>query len=220
MNLIEVKNLSFSYDQYKYVLQNINMSFQKGKIYGIFGRSGAGKSTLLSLISGLELPKEETVFYKGKDLSKMDRNHYRCHDIGIIFQSYNLLPHLTGLENVILSMDINGMKKSNQEKKEIALTLLKKVGIDAVKANRPVLKLSGGEQQRVSIARALSYNSEVILADEPTGNLDKETEQEILNLLITLAHEDNKCVIIISHSSSVKNIADQTYHLVGGKVTT
>lgn len=216
MNLIEVKNLSFSYDQYKYVLQNINMSFQKGKIYGIFGRSGAGKSTLLSLISGLELPKEETVFYKGKDLSKMDRNHYRCHDIGIIFQSYNLLPHLTGLENVILSMDINGMKKSNQEKKEIALTLLKKVGIDAVKANRPVLKLSGGEQQRVSIARALAKEPEIMFCDEPTGALDEKTGKVVLETLIEANEKFNTTMLIITHNPGIAAIGDRVIRMNSG----
>lgn len=218
MSIIKIQNLSFSYDQYKYVLRDINLSFDTGKIYGIFGKSGAGKSTLLSLISGLEKTTPDTIFYEDKDLSKINRDQYRCNDIGIIFQSYNLLPHLTALENVILSMDINGMKEKKDKKREIALNLLKKVGLDEEKANRPILKLSGGEQQRVSIARALSYDCKVILADEPTGNLDKETEQEILKLLCDLAHKDKKCVIIISHSPIVRDITDQTYLLVKGKI--
>lgn len=216
MSMIKIKDLSFSYDQYKYVLRDINLSFDEGKVYGIFGRSGAGKSTLLSLISGLELTTNGHIFYEGKDLKQINRDRYRCTDIGIIFQSYNLLPYLTALENVILSMDINGMKMEN--KKEYALSLLERVGIDEEKSKRPILQLSGGEQQRVSIARALSYHAKVILADEPTGNLDKETEQEILDLLCDLAHKENKCVIIISHSPIVKKVTDKTYYLTKGKI--
>ena len=216
MELIQIKDLSFTYDNYRYVLRDINLSFQAGKIYGIFGKSGAGKSTLLSLLAGLEKYTTGSICYDGTELMNLNRDFYRCHDIGIIFQSYNLLPYLTAMENVILSMDISGVKV--EHKKEYALSLLEKVGLDSSQANRPILKLSGGEQQRVSIARALSYNCKVILADEPTGNLDKETEQEILELLVRLAHQEKKCVIIISHSPIVKEITDRTYQLSKGKI--
>lgn len=214
--ILELKDVNFTYDGYKYVLKNISLTFEKEKIYGIFGKSGAGKTTLLSLMAGLEVTTNGEVLYKGKDLKKINRDIYRSNEIGVIFQNYNLLPHLTALENVILSMDISNIKVKDRKKK--AYQLLKKVGIDEVKANRRILHLSGGEQQRVSIARALSYDSEIILADEPTGNLDKETEKEIIDLLVMLAHKEKKCVIIISHSDKVKDSVDEIKYLVKGKI--
>jgi putative ABC transport system ATP-binding protein len=216
LSILKVENLNFSYDLKKYVLKDINLEFEQGKIYGIFGKSGAGKTTLLSLMAGLEKLKEGDILYKDKSIKKINCDDYRSSEIGVIFQSYNLLPHLTALENVILSMDISKVKVKDKKKK--AYELLKKVGLDEKKANRKILTLSGGEQQRVSIARALSYDSEIILADEPTGNLDKETEEDILKLLIDLAHKDNKCVIIISHSTKVKQKVDVVYYLLNGKI--
>ena len=148
----------------------------------------------------------------------MNLDKYRCNEIGIIFQAYNLLPQLTAIENVILSMDISNLKVKDRKKK--AQTLLKKVGLSEELMNRRVLQLSGGEQQRVAIARALSYDSDIILADEPTGNLDPEMEDEIIDLLLDIAHKDNKCVIIISHSKDVKEKCDVIYHLVNGRLQT
>lgn len=216
MEILKLENISFTYDNIKYVLKDINLSFETGKTYGVFGKSGAGKSTLLSLMAGLEPCREGNIFYNGKNLQKINSDLYRSNDIGIIFQSYNLLPHLTALENVLLSMDIS--KYTYQNKREVAIDFLKKVGIDLEKANRKVLQLSGGEQQRIAIARALSYNANIILADEPTGNLDPETEDEILTILDEIAHKDKKCVIIISHSIRVKDRMDKTFNLVQGKI--
>lgn len=216
-NILKVENLSFTYNKEKFVLKDINMEFNKGTIYGIFGRSGAGKSTLLSLLAGLEVTKYGHIYYKGEDLSKLNLDNYRCNEIGIIFQAYNLLPQLTAIENVILSMDISNLKVPDREKK--AKSLLKKVGLNEELINRRVLQLSGGEQQRVAIARALSYDSDIILADEPTGNLDSDMEDEIINLLVKVAHQENKCVIIISHSKDVKKQVDKVYHLVNGKLS-
>ena len=216
MSILKIENINFTYDNEKYVLQDINLDFNINKTYGIFGKSGAGKTTLLSLIAGLEKIKEGDILYNNKSIKKINKDDYRSSEIGVIFQSYNLLPHLTALENVMLSMDIS--KKRIDNKKEKALKLLKKVGLDEKKANRKILTLSGGEQQRVSIARALSYDAKIILADEPTGNLDKETEEDILNLLISLAHNDNKCVIIISHSNRVKEKVDTVYYISNGKI--
>ena len=194
-----------------YVLKNINYSFEKGKVYSIKGKSGSGKTTLLSLISGLETKYEGNIYYKNKKLRKIDKDIYRNTNVGIVFQSYNLLPHLTSIENIILSMDISKVKVKN--KKEKALELMKSVGLKENYKNRRVLKLSGGEQQRIAIARSLSYNPEIILADEPTGNLDKETENEILDIFINLAHNENKCVIIVTHSENVCNKSDIIYEL-------
>ena len=212
--ILKIKNVSYRYkDAPKddYVLRNINYEFEKGKIYAIKGRSGSGKTTLLSLISGLEKRYEGEIFYKDKNLGKMNLDDYRSNNVGIVFQSYNLLPHLTALENIILSMDISKVKTEDKKKK--ALELMKEVGITSNMANRRILKLSGGEQQRIAIARSLSYNSEIILADEPTGNLDRDTENDILNIFKTLAHKQNKCVIIVTHSQNVCDSVDFVYEL-------
>lgn len=215
-SILKLDNLGFSYDNLKFVLKNINMEFKQGVCYGISGRSGAGKSTLLSLLAGLETSKYGHIYYKNQDLFKMNLDKYRCNEIGIIFQSYNLLPQLTAIENVVLSMDISNLKVSDRENK--AKTLLRKVGIREEMFSRRVLQLSGGEQQRVAIARALSYDSEVILADEPTGNLDPDMEGEIINLLLDIAHKENKCVIIISHSRELMKKVDEAYVLSKGNI--
>lgn len=211
---LKLTNVSYRYkDAAKndYVLKNINYSFELGKIYAIKGKSGSGKTTLLSLISGLETKYEGNIYYDNKDLKKIDLDTYRNTYIGIVFQSYNLLPHLTAVENIILSMDISKVKVEN--KKVRAIELMKSVGLDESFANRRVLKLSGGEQQRIAIARSLSYNPSIILADEPTGNLDKDTEDEILKIFKNLAHKENKCVIIVTHSKNVCDNIDIVYEL-------
>ncbi len=212
--VLRVENVNYRYKDAakdEYVLRNINYSFEKGKVYAIKGKSGSGKTTLLSLISGLENKYEGTILYKDKELKKMDLDVYRNTDIGIVFQSYNLLPHLTAMENIILSMDISKVKVKDKEAKSVEL--MKNVGLSSSLKDRRVLKLSGGEQQRVAIARSLSYNPEIILADEPTGNLDSETENEILKIFTDLAHEQNKCVIIVTHSQNVCNLVDEIYEL-------
>jgi putative ABC transport system ATP-binding protein len=212
MSILAIENLSYSYDKGETpVLKDINFEFEKGKIYAIVGRSGAGKTTLLSLISGLRKSTEGKILYDGKDISGLDREKYRSQNIGVIFQDFNLLPHLTALENVILSMDIAGMKIA--DKKEYALQMLKKVELNEEKANRRILKLSGGEQQRVAIARALSYDPEIIIADEPTGNLDGATEEAIMKILKGLAYEDGKCVIIVTHSPNISQSVDKVFSL-------
>ena len=212
--VLKTENLSYRYKDAakdEYVLKNINYEFENGKVYAIKGKSGSGKTTLLSLISGLENKYEGNIFYRDKELKKMDLDRYRNTDIGIVFQSYNLLPHLTAIENIILSMDISKVKV--KDKKAKSIELMKSVGLSSNLKDRRVLKLSGGEQQRVAIARSLSYNPKIILADEPTGNLDKDTENEILDIFANLAHNENKCVIIVTHSENVVNRADVVYEL-------
>jgi putative ABC transport system ATP-binding protein len=212
MSVLSIENLSYSYEEgSEPVFKDINFEFDKGKLYAIVGKSGAGKTTLLSLISGLRKSSEGKILYDGKDISTIDNEKYRSRDIGVIFQDYNLLPHLTALENVILSMDISGMKVNN--KKEYALKMLRSVDLTEEQANRRILKLSGGQQQRVAIARALSYNPEVIIADEPTGNLDEETENGIIDILKSIAYEDCKCVIIVTHSPNIEKNVDEVYRL-------
>ena len=217
-NILSVNKVSYRYSDAakdEYVLKDVDMNFELGKSYAIKGKSGSGKTTLLSLISGLEKKYEGEILYDGKKLSKMDLDKYRNKDIGIVFQSYNLLPQFTAEENIILSMDISNLKIKN--KKEKALDLMEQVGLDKSLAKRRVLKLSGGEQQRIAIARSLSYNPEIILADEPTGNLDKDTESDILKIFNDLAHKQNKCVIIVTHSENVCKLVDEVYELKKNK---
>ncbi len=151
------------------------------------------------------------MLYDEKDLKKMNLDKYRNTDIGIVFQSYNLLPRLTAIENIILSMDVSKVKIKDKKKK--ALELMQSVGLTKEHSKRKILKLSGGEQQRIAIARSLSYNPKIIIADEPTGNLDKDTENEILKIFKTLAKEQNKCIIIVTHSQNVCDSVDIVYEL-------
>lgn len=217
MSLLSLKDVSYRYEGAKRdVFNNININFEKGKVYGIIGKSGAGKSTLLSLISGLDTCKSGEVLYNGKSLKNIDRDLYRAKDIGVIFQGYNLLLNATAKENILLSMNISNSKHKNKD--QYVYDLLQDVGIDSDKANRKILNLSGGEQQRIGIARALSHNPDIIIADEPTGNLDNETEEKIMDILLSLAHEHNKCVIIVTHSKKVCTYLDEIWGLKSGKL--
>jgi len=212
MEILSIKNLDYTYDDGKSpVLTDINLDFKLGQVYAIMGKSGAGKTTLLSLISGLNQYKSGQIIYNGKDLKTLDKEHYRSREIGIIFQSFNLLLHLNAIENVMLSINLSKVKV--QDKKKHAIEMLGKVELSEEKAYRRVLKLSGGEQQRVAIARALSYNPSIIIADEPTGNLDGETEAQVLKILKNLAHVENKCVIVVTHSEKVADESDVVYRL-------
>lgn len=212
--ILTLKDVSYRYNDAKdneYVLKNINYEFELGKTYAIKGPSGSGKTTLLSLLSGLETSYEGTIKYDNKDLKTINLDKYRNTYIGIVFQSYNLLPHLTAIENIILSMEISGIKYDNKQEK--AIELMKSVGLKKEYKDRRVLKLSGGEQQRVAIARSLSYNPNIILADEPTGNLDKKTENDIMNIFNKLAKDENKCIIIVTHSENVCSHVDKVFEL-------
>lgn len=211
MSILQLKDIGYSYDGRTKVLNNINYEFEKGKVYGIVGRSGAGKTTLLSLLSGLTSPTQGKILFDDKDVKSIDRYQYRSRYVGVIFQSFNLLPHLTAVENVELSMRASGKKISN--KRSLALSLLEKVELDEALAKRRILKLSGGEQQRVAIARALSYGPDIILADEPTGNLDLATQEAIMDIFHRLAKKENKCIIIVTHSPEVANSVDEVYEL-------
>lgn len=211
MSILSLKNVSYRYEGAKVnVLNDVNYEFERGKIYAIIGKSGAGKTTLLSILSSLAAPTSGEILLDGKDIKNIDKYDFRSSLVGVVFQNFNLLTHLTALENVVLSMDIS--KKKIRNKKEHARELLQKVSIDEEDINRRVLKLSGGQQQRVAIARALSYDPEIILADEPTGNLDIETQNEIMAIFRNLANE-GKCIIIVTHSLDVAREADVTYEL-------
>ena len=215
MSILSVQHVSYIYENTKQpVLKDISVDFEMGKLYSIIGKSGSGKTTFLSLLSGLDACTEGEILYDGKDLSEINRDFYRARDIGVIFQGYNLLLNKTAYENIELSMAIS--KAEQQGDKAYILNLLKSVGINEDTAYRKVLKLSGGEQQRVGIARALSHDPAIILADEPSGNLDHETENEIIRILADLAHEQNKCVIIVTHSRKITKKADEVFGMNKG----
>lgn len=217
-SVLTLKNVTYQYDgAKKNVLKGINVAFERGIVYTIVGKSGAGKSTLLSLISGLDVSTGGEVLYGEENLKKIDRDKYRAESIGVVFQGYNLLTNATAVQNIALSMNISNSPE--KDKKAYAYALLKKVGIDMETANRKILRLSGGEQQRVGIARALAHNPAILIADEPTGNLDKDTENDILNIFSELAHKEGRCVIIVTHSQEVTSIADVVYGIQDGQLS-
>lgn len=211
MSVLTLKDVSYSYDKRKMVIKNMNLDFEEGTLYAIVGESGAGKTTLLSMLSGLTKPTMGEIIYNGKNIAKMNPYTYRSKYVGVIFQSYNLLPHLNAVENVILSIDVS--RKKIQNKRQKAQELLRSVGLGEELWDRRILKLSGGEQQRVAIARTLAFDSDVILADEPTGNLDGRTQNAIMDIFMRLAREQNKCIIIVTHSPEVAQMVDVKYEL-------
>lgn len=210
MDILQLEDVSYTYNGKDNVVEHVSLSFEKGKIYAIVGKSGAGKTTLLSMMSLLTKPASGKILYEGKDITNMDPYVYRSHYAGVIFQNYNLLMNLTALENVMLSMDIS--QRKIEHPKAYAKALLEKVGLDEDEMNRRILKLSGGQQQRVAIARCLSYEPKLILADEPTGNLDGETQSEILSIFQALAKEGH-CIIMVTHASEVAACADEIFEL-------
>ncbi len=197
MDILEIKNVTYNYsNSNENVLSSVNQKFEIGKFYAIIGKSGAGKSTLLSLLAGLDKPQKGQILFKGNDIEKDGYSNHRKNNISLVFQNYNLIDYLTPIENVRL------VNKNASE------TILFELGLDKSQINRNVMKLSGGQQQRVAIARALVSEAPIILADEPTGNLDVDTASEIIEILKKLAKERNKCVIVVTHSKEVANSAD------------
>lgn len=217
MSILSLNKVCYQYEgTKKEVLKNITYDFSEGKLYVIMGKSGSGKTTLLSILSGLDLATSGEILLNNQSLKNINRDDYRAQNIGVIFQGYNLLTNATALENILLSMNISKSKKKNKD--QFALSLLESVGIDQEKASRKILKLSGGEQQRVGIAKALSHNPKIIIADEPTGNLDPDNEKGIMEIFSNLAHNENKCVIVVTHSESVSKYADEILKLNNGNI--
>ena len=214
-NILSVENLSYSYDsggRKQKVLNDINVKFESGKIYAIVGESGSGKTTFLSLISALDKLQEGDIKFNSKSLRQITGQEYRLKYVNIVFQSYNLIKYMTAAENVEVASDFDGRKVNPNH-------YLEKVGISAEEGGRLVNKLSGGQQQRVAIARALASNSPIIMADEPTGNLDEDTEEKIIEIFRDLAHKDNKIVVIVTHSRQVAKKADKILTLRRGKLS-
>lgn len=221
MTYLQVKNIDYFYqdgDQRRYILRDLSVNFKKGVFYSILGQSGSGKTTLLSLLSALDKPKSGEISIEGKTIDMIGFESYRRNKVGVIFQSYNLIPHLSAYENILLAMSITDNPLPT-DISQVAYNLLDYIGITKTKADRLVTKLSGGEQQRVAIARALATNVDIILADEPTGNLDEAMETEIVDIFKRLAHDHNKCIIVVSHSNEVAKEADVSYYLRKGILT-
>ena len=221
MSSILLEDVSYTYlTKYQKVdaVKEVTCGFERGKLYAITGESGSGKSTLLSLLAGLDNPTKGNIQIDGKNLREMDRDKYRRKDISIIYQDIRLLPLMNAIENVILPMAINGIPK--KDRKEKAIQCLEKAGVKEELYKKYPKMLSGGEQQRVAIARAMSNGGSVILADEPTGNLDSENEERIVKMLQDLAHEFNYLVIVVTHSLEVANHADVVYKMKDGMLVT
>lgn len=219
MSILECKNVTYSYEgkyQKQEVLKGADAVFEEGKIYALVGKSGSGKSTLLSLLAGLDIPKSGEVLFQGQSTSKMDLDYYRREDAAVIYQNYKLFPMLTVLENIMYPMELRGIKRKEAEKQ--AKKLLNKVMLSEEMLHKFPAMLSGGEQQRVAIARALTLSSKLILGDEPTGNLDTENSDNIIELLIKLAHEEKYCVIIATHDVSILDRMDEVYRVKDGRL--
>ncbi|AVQ40389.1 ABC transporter [Clostridium botulinum] len=212
--VLEFKNVNYSYKdggKELVILDSVDFNFEGGKFYTILGASGSGKTTALSLASALDSPKSGEILYEGKDIKKIGLTNYRNQYIGIVFQAYNLINYMTGIQNIITAMEIT--KNEISDKKQKAYELIEKVGLTKEEGDRSILNLSGGQQQRVAVARALSTNAKIILADEPTGNLDSKTSIDIIKLFQKLAHEDNKCIIMVTHSLEIASMSDVIINL-------
>jgi putative ABC transport system ATP-binding protein len=218
-SLLEFNDVHYWYkheNQKQDILKGINFTFEKGCFYTITGPSGSGKTTMLSLAGALDIPKEGIILFEGKDIRKIGLSFFRNKYVSIVFQAYNLLPYMTALQNVVTALEITGSSIKN--KKGFALETLSKVGISEEQAKQKVLTLSGGQQQRVSIARALSCQSQLIIADEPTGNLDEDTAKEIIALFKDLAIKEGKCVIVVTHDPNIASISDINLNLSKGQI--
>ena len=204
MPTLELKNVCYAYEKGKEILSYVNTELETGKLYAILGPSGSGKTTLLSLLGGLDEPTQGSVLFGGEDIKVKGLEYHRRNHISLIFQSYNLIDYMTPIQNVKLTAKLD------------AGSILERLGLSRDEMTRNVLKLSGGQQQRVAIARALASDAPVILADEPTGNLDADTAQEITAVLKESAYAFGKCVVVVTHSAEVAKQADVVLEIKRG----
>lgn len=206
MSTLELKDVCYAYEKGKEILSNAYMELKTGKLYAILGPSGSGKTTLLALLGGLDTPTQGYILFDGEDISAKRLKNHRKNHIALIFQSYNLVDYMTPMENVRLTAKLE------------AVPILERLGLARDEITRNVLKLSGGQQQRVAIARALASDAPVILADEPTGNLDADTAEEITAVLKESAHVFGKCVVVVTHSAEVAKQADVVLEIKRGQL--
>ncbi len=215
---LKLENVSY---QYKHgdrkVVAAVNCLFEGGKLNAVVGPSGSGKTTLLSLLAGLDQPTEGCISIDGVPLSGLDLDGYRREKVSMIFQAFQLFPLLTALENVCFPMQLNGVPK--KEIRQKGKDLLSSVGITEEKFKRYPANLSGGEQQRVAIARTLATGAQVLLADEPTGNLDRDNGGKVIDILAQLAHEKGYCIIIVTHDPAIAGRSDRVWHMSDGVLT-
>ena len=217
--LLELHSVSYIYRtkyQITYAVNGVTGAFECGKVYTIMGPSGSGKTTLLSLCAGLDIPCEGEICFAGKPTTQLDRDAFRREHVSVIYQSFNLFSHLTALENVAYPLYLRGVpiKQANEEAQKALLT----VGLTKEQCQRRPAMLSGGEQQRVAIARALCSGSELILGDEPTGNLDTENRESIVKIFRNLAREKGRCVILVTHDPEVAKVADTVLNMRDGRI--
>lgn len=207
--MLEVENLSYWYqNRDDFLFENENLQFEKGKVYAILGQSGSGKTTFLSLLAGLDTPKEGKIKLNGKTIEKIGLTNFRKSKVSTIFQAYNLLPYMTARQNVQTALEISGKNSAKNIE-----GLFEEAGISKDLIDKPVSRLSGGQQQRVAIVRALATGNEIIIADEPTGNLDKKTTGEIVKIFKKIAHQNDKIVIIVTHEREVAAESDVVFEL-------
>ena len=214
MSILELKDVCYSYSAEKPVLRGMNCTFECGTLYALVGKSGAGKSTLLSLMAGLDLPDSGQVLFEGTPTGDMDLDEYRRRKAAVIYQDFALFPLLTALENIEYPMEL--CRVEAQEAECQARELARRVSLPDELLDRYPTHISGGEQQRVAIARGLTMDRRLLLADEPTGNLDSENSDNIIDLLLRLAHEENRCVIVVTHDLTVMDRADVVYRISDG----
>ena len=215
MSELTLQQVSYRYPGgSRYALDGISGTFSAGKLYAVIGPSGSGKSTLLSLMAGLDRPTEGSLQLNGSDYRSLNLDRCRRQEIAMIFQAFQLFPLLTVLENVCFPMEANGVKQ--KEAKAKAKELLTSVGISEEQHQRYPANLSGGEQQRVAIARALSSGAGIILADEPTGNLGTANGNQVMEILLRLAHEEGRCVIVVTHDMDIAAQADEVWRMKDG----
>ena len=211
MTILELNHVGFRYRPDRPVLEDVNCRFETGVFYALVGKSGAGKSTLLSLMAGLDLPDSGQVLFEGTPTGDMDLDEYRRRKAAVIYQDFALFPLLTALENIEYPMEL--CRVEAQEAERQARELARRVSLPEELLDRYPSRISGGEQQRVAIARSLTLDRRLLLADEPTGNLDSENSDIVIDLLRRLAHEEDRCVIVVTHDLSVMDQADVTYRV-------
>lgn len=219
MGILNVNGVTYVYKNKWHsttAVNNVSYEFERGKMYAIVGKSGSGKTTLLSMLAGLDVPTDGEIVFNEQSTRKLNRDNYRKNDVSVIYQGYNLFPLLTVLENVSYPLELYGLKLKDAREK--AKRMIEAVGLSETMYKKYPAMLSGGEQQRVAIARALCSNARIILADEPTGNLDTENSKNIINILQDLAHKQQYCVIIVTHDMSIADRADVVLRMVDGQI--